>query len=70
MKRNLFILSGSGFIGLNFIKNFKNKNYKIYLIGKKSRYNFFKTRISKKIKIIYENILSSKKIKKIIFIIP
>ena len=40
MKRNLFLFTGLGFIGLNLIEYFKDKDYKITIFGKKKKYPF------------------------------
>ena len=64
MKRNLFLFTGLGFIGLNLIEYFKDKDYKITIFGKKKKYPFKIKLKSKKITPIYKNILNINNIKK------
>ena len=63
MKRNLFLFTGLGFIGLNLIEYFKDKDYKNYYIQEK-KYPFKIKLKSKKITPIYKNILNINNIKK------
>jgi len=64
MKRNLFLLTGLGFVGLNLIEFFKHKNYKIKIFGKKKKYPFKIKFKSKNVTPVYKNVLNVDNIKK------
>ena len=49
MKSNLFLFTGFGFLGLNLARYFKDKKYKVTIIGKKEKFPFKTKFISKKI---------------------
>jgi nucleoside-diphosphate-sugar epimerase len=59
MKKKLLLLTGQGFLGLNFIKNFKKKFF-ITIAGTFSN-KLIKYKISKEVKIINKNIFKIKK---------
>lgn len=59
MKKKLLLLTGQGFLGLNFIKNFKKKFF-ITITGT-FRSKLIKYKIPKEIKIINKNIFKIKK---------
>tara|TARA_B100000787_G_C16163697_1_gene282764 strand:+ start:333 stop:1211 length:879 start_codon:yes stop_codon:yes gene_type:complete len=62
MKRNLFLFTGFGFLGLNIIKFFKNKNYNINVLGRENKLPFKVKLNKKKIKFIKCNIFNIKKL--------
>ena len=61
MKKKLLLLTGQGFLGLNFIKNFKKKFY--LTIAGTFNNKLINYKISKKVKIINKNIFKIKKFK-------
>ena len=62
MKRNLFLFTGFGFLGLNITKFFKNKNYNINVLGRENKLPFKVKLDKKKIKFIKCNIFNIKKL--------
>ena len=60
MKRNLFLFTGFGFLGLNLSKYFKNKKYNIKLLGNKKKLPFKVNFNKNKIKFIKCNIFNTK----------
>ena len=61
MKRDLLLFTGFGFLGLNLIKNLKNKKYKIKIFGKKKKF-LFKIKFSKSINYVKGDFFNLRKL--------